>query len=76
MCPAGIRMRVDMMRWPQIAVEFHGMSSHTGRIKTIRKEIFVYSKVASAWITALSMFSGSYFELAIQSQSIGRERSR
>jgi len=27
MCPAGIRMRVDMSWWPRIAAEFHGVSS-------------------------------------------------
>jgi len=27
MCPAGIRMRVDMLWWPQIVAEFHGVSS-------------------------------------------------
>ncbi len=27
MCAAGIRMRVDMLLWPRIAAEFHGVSS-------------------------------------------------
>ena len=39
MCPAGIRMRVDMLRWPHIAAEFHGVSSQTERINTTKKGV-------------------------------------
>ncbi len=39
MCPAGIRMRVDMLWWPRIAAEFHGVSSQTDNIKTTRKGV-------------------------------------
>ncbi len=35
MCSAGrIRMRLDMMWWPLIAAESHGVPSEIGRIKT------------------------------------------
>ncbi len=65
MCLAGIRMRVDMMWWPQIATEFHGVSSHVGRFKTTKKGVSGDSKDARAWRTALSISSGSYFGLDI-----------
>ena len=54
MCPVGIRMRVDILWWPQIAAEFHGVSSQTGRIKTTKKEECYDSDEASAWRTVLS----------------------
>jgi len=47
MCPAGIRMRVDMLWWPRIAAESHGVTSQTGRIKTTKKEEFEDSDEAS-----------------------------
>ncbi len=65
MCPAGIRMRVDMLWWPRIAVEFHGVSSHTGSIKTTRKGVSFASEEERAWRTALSISSGSYSGLAM-----------
>jgi hypothetical protein len=66
MCPAGIRMRVDILWWPLMAAEFHGVSSHTGRIITAKKGLSCASEEARAWRTALSMSSGSYSGLAIQ----------
>ncbi len=65
MCPAGIRMRVDMLWWPRIAAEFHGVSSHIGRISTTKKGISCASEEARACKTTLSMSSGSYSGLAI-----------
>ena len=65
MCPAGIRMRVDMSWWMWIAAEFHGVSSQTGSIKTIRKGVSCASEDERAWITTLSISSGSYLGLAI-----------
>ena len=65
MCPAGIRMRVDMLWWPRMAAEFHGVSSQTGRIKTAKKGLSCASEEARACRTVLSMSSGSYSGLAI-----------
>ena len=65
MCPAGIRMRVDMLWWPRIAAEFHGVSSQIGRISTTKKGVSCASEEARACRTALSMSSGSYSGLAI-----------
>ena len=65
MCPAGIRMRVDMLWWPRIAAEFHGVSSQTGRIKTIKKGVSCDSEDERACMTALSISAGSYYGLAI-----------
>ena len=65
MCPAGIRVRVDMLWWPRIAAEFHGVSSPTGSIKTTRKGVSCDSEEERAWRTALSISSGSYYGLAI-----------
>jgi hypothetical protein len=45
--------------------EFQGVSSQTGRIKTTRKGVSLYSDDASTYMTALSMSSGSYPRLAI-----------
>jgi hypothetical protein len=59
-------MWADMLWWPRIAVEFHGVSFQTGRIKTTRNGVFVDYEEASAWRTALSMSSGSYLRMAIQ----------
>ncbi len=68
MCPAGIRMRVDMLWWPLIAAEFNGVSSQIGRIKTTRKGVSCVSEEERAWRTPLSMSSGSYSGLDIQEQ--------
>jgi hypothetical protein len=66
MWPAVIHTRVDMLWWPRIAAEFHGVSSQIGRIKTNRKGVFSTSKEASsAWRTVLIISSGSYRGLAI-----------
>ncbi len=65
MCPAGIRMRVDMLWWPWTAAEFHGMSSQTGRIKTTRKGVSCASEEEMAWRTALRVSFGSYSGLAM-----------
>ena len=65
MCPAGIRMRVDMLWWPRIAAKIHGVSSHTGSIKTTRQGVSCASEEERAWRTALSISSGSYYGLAI-----------
>jgi hypothetical protein len=65
MCPAGIRMRIDMLWWPRIAAEIHGVSSQTGRITTTRKGVACDSEEETAWGTALSITSGSYSGLAI-----------
>ena len=54
-----------MLWWPQIAVEFHGVSSQIGKIKTTRKGVSSDSEEERAWRTALSLFSGSYSELAM-----------
>ncbi len=64
MCPAGIWMRVDMLWWPQIAAEIHGVSSQTGRIRTTRRGVSYESEEARACRTALSMSFGSYSGLA------------
>jgi hypothetical protein len=45
--------------------EFHGVSSHTGRINTTRKGASGDSDEARACRTPLSISSGSYFGLAI-----------
>ena len=66
MCPAGFRMRVDMLWWPRIAAELHGVSSQTGNIKINRKGVSCDSEEERAWRTALSISSGSYSGLAIQ----------
>ncbi len=65
MCPTGIRMRVDMLWWPRMAAEFHGVSSQTRRIKTAKKGVSCVSEEARACRTALSMSSGSCSGLAI-----------
>jgi hypothetical protein len=65
MCPAEIRMRVDMVFWSRMAAEFHGVSSSTVRIKTTMKGVAVDYEEASAWRTALSMSFGSHAGLAI-----------
>ena len=54
-----------MLWWPRIAVEFRGMSSYTGSIKTTRKEVSYASEEERAWRTALSISSGSYSGLAM-----------
>ena len=64
-CPAAIRTRVDMLWYPRIAVEFHGVSSHNGRTKTTRKRVSGDYEEARAWRTALSISSGTYSGLAI-----------
>jgi hypothetical protein len=74
MCPTGIRMRVDMLWWPRIAAEFHGVSSQIRRIKTTRKGVFGDLKEASAWRNALSISSGSYSVLAIH-EPVQRHRN-
>ena len=38
-----------MLWWPQIAAEFHGVSSQTGRIKTTKKGVSGDSEEAKAW---------------------------
>jgi hypothetical protein len=63
--PAQIRMRIDMLWWPRIAAEFHGVYSQIGSIKTTRKGMSCFSEEARAWRTALSMSSGSYSGLVI-----------
>jgi len=65
MCPFGMRMRVDMLGWPLIAAEVHGVSSHTRKTKTTRNGASVCSKEDSAWRTTFSMSSGSYSYLAM-----------
>ena len=65
MCPAGIRTRVDMLWWPRIAAEFHGVSSQTRSIKTTRKGLSCDYEEERAWRTGLSISSGSYSGLAI-----------
>jgi hypothetical protein len=50
MCPAGLRIRFDMLWWPRIAAEFHGVSSQTGRIKNARKGVSCASEEERAWI--------------------------
>ncbi len=65
MCPAGIRMRVDMLWWPRFAAEFHGASSQTERIKTTINGVSCDSEEEKAWRTALSISSGSHSGLAI-----------
>ncbi len=65
MCHAGIRMRVDILWWPRIAAEFHGVSSKTRRIKTTRKGVSYDSEEDRAWRIALSISSGLYSGLAI-----------
>jgi hypothetical protein len=54
-CPASIRIRVEMLWWPRIEAEFHGVSSQTGRIKTTKKGVSDDSEEAKAWRTALSI---------------------
>ena len=46
-------------------MEFQGVSSHAGSIKTTRNGVSVYSEEASACRTVLSMSSGSYSGLAM-----------
>ena len=55
-----------MLPWPLMALEFHGVSFHTGSIKTTRKGISILSEETSACRTALSISSGSYFGSAMQ----------
>ncbi len=65
MCPAGIRMRVDMLWWPQIAAKFQGVSTQTRRIKTIRNGVSCNSEEEKMWRTALIISSGSYSGLTL-----------
>ena len=65
MRPAGIRMRFDMLWWPRIAAEFHGVSSQIGSIKITRKGASCDSEEERPWRTALSISSCSYSGLAI-----------
>ena len=64
-----------MWPWPVIAVEFRGVSSHTGSITTTRNGVFVHSEDASGCITALSTSSGSYSGLAMQ-ELVHRKRKK
>ena len=50
---------VDMLPWPLIAGEFHGVSSHTASVKTTKKGLCVHSEEASACMSASSMTPGS-----------------
>jgi hypothetical protein len=54
--------------------DLHGVSSHTGRIKTTRKGGSVHSEEARVWRTALSMSSASYSGFNIQ-EPIHRKRN-
>ena len=65
MCPAGIRMSVDMLWWPRIAAEFHGVSSQTGSIKTTRKGLSCVLEEERAWRAALSISFDLYSGLAM-----------
>ena len=65
MCPAGMRIRVDMLLFPLIALEVHGESSHTGSTKTTRNGASVCFDDASAWRTTFSMSSVSYSGFAM-----------
>ena len=65
MCPAGKLMRVIMLTWPLMALEFQGVSSHVGSLSTTRNSVSVCSEEASACRTVLSMSSGSYSGMAI-----------
>ncbi len=65
MCPLGMRIRVDMLVGPRIAIEVHGESSHTRRTMTARNGAFVCFEEDSAWRTAFSMSSGPYSGLAM-----------
>ncbi len=66
MCPAGMRVSVDMLVWPLIAVEVHGESSHAGRTITTRNRESVCSDEGSAWRTDFNISSGSYSGFAMQ----------
>jgi len=65
MCPAIMRIRVDMLLCPLIASEVHGESSHARSTKTTRNGVFVCSDEASAWRTAFSMSYGSHSGFAM-----------
>ena len=54
-----------MLLCPQMDAEFQGVSSQTGRIITTKNEVSLVSDDTTAWMTALSVSSGSYFGLAI-----------
>ena len=64
-----------MLWWPRIAAEFHGVSSHIGRINTTKKGVSCASEEARACRTALSMSSGSYCGLAIHEPLQGHEKA-
>ena len=57
---------VVMFPCPLIEAEFHGGSSHTGKIMTTKNVVSVLSDGASAWRASFSMFSDSDFRLAMQ----------
>jgi hypothetical protein len=59
-------MMVIVMLWLRMEEEFHGMSSHTGRIRTNKNGFALVSDDASACRTTLSMSSGSYSGLAME----------
>ncbi len=65
MCPALMRISVDMLVWPLIAEEVHGGSSHTGSTMTTRNGESICSDEASAWRTAFNISSGSYSGFAM-----------
>jgi hypothetical protein len=66
MCFVGIQIRVVMFLWPRMKAQFHGVSSHTRRNITTRKGVSLHPDEASAYMTVLSMSSGSYSGLAMQ----------
>ena len=65
MCPVGKRIMVDMLACFLFAFQVHAVLSHTGSITSTRNGVFVHSDEASAWRTASSMSSGSYYGLAM-----------
>ena len=75
MCPAGMRIRVDMLLCPLIALEVHSESFHIGSTKTTRNGVSVCYDEASAWRTAFIMSSGSYSRFAMH-EAVHRYRKK
>jgi hypothetical protein len=65
MCPSRMRVSVDVLVWPLIALEVHGESSHDGSTITMRNGESVCSDEASVWRTAFNISSGSYSGFAM-----------
>ncbi len=65
MCPVGIWMSVSMFGWPRIAVDDHGVSSHTESTMTTNSGVVVSVEDARACKIDFLMSPGSYSGFAM-----------